>query len=246
VREAIQQLQELQRLDLELAEHRKISADYPADLAGLDEEQQREEAGLLAKRAELQELQKERRRKEGALSDGEEQLKKSQVKLNQVKTNKEYEATLKEIEALRHRNSDLEGEVLLLYDRVEAAEKGLKESERAGQEFGRAMAEKKRALAEGKVRAEAAAAELEVRREQAAALLGHELGHYARLRKALGDPVVVAAENETCTACDTRVPAQLYIQVLKQEQFIHCPHCSRYLVHAPVAKNLPPVTADDD
>ena len=246
MREAIEGLQELQRLDQDLAERQKISADYPADLAGLEEAYQREKAELEGKRAGLVELQKRRRHQEGALSDGEEQLKKSQVKLNQVKTNKEYEATLKEIEGLRQKNSALEEEVLLLYDEVEAAEKGLKESERAWGEFEGDSVEKKGALLERKSRAEAEAAELGGRREQLAARLGPELGVYERLRKALGDPVVVPAENETCTACDCRVPAQLYNQVLRNEQIIHCPHCSRYLVHAPVARNPAPAEADDD
>jgi len=244
--ELIERLQELQRLDQDLAERRKVSADYPADLAGLEEEYRQRKAGLEGKRAELQELQKERRRKEGALSDGEEQLKKSQVKLNQVKTNKEYEATLKEIEALRRKKSAWEEEILLLYDEIEAAEEQLKESERAWREFEGEVAEKKQALLERKSQAEAGAAELEGKREQLAALLGPELGHYERLRRALGDPVVVPAENETCTACDCRVPAQLYNQVLRKEQLIHCPHCSRYLVHAPVARNVAPAEDSDD
>jgi uncharacterized protein len=246
VLEAIERLQELQRLDSALAERQKISADYPADLAILEEEYNREKAGIEGKRTELMELQKRRRHQEGALSDGEEHLKKSQVRLNQVKTNKEYEATLKEIEALRQKNSGLEGEILLLYDEVEAAEKRLKESERVWKDFEVELSEKKRTLAEVKARAEVEAAELLGRREQLAAGLGPELAHYDRLRKALGDPVVVPAENEGCTACDCKVPAQLYNQILKNEQIIHCPHCSRYLVHAPVARNVAPVMDDDD
>jgi len=244
--EAIERLQELQRLDLALAERQKIGGDYPAALAGLEDEFNREKAGLEGKRAALQELQKKRRHQEGALADGEEQLKKSRVKLNQVKTNKEYEATLKEIEGLRHKNSALEEEVLLLYDEVEAAEKQLKESERVWREFEVAAAGRRRVLDEAKVRAEAEAAELLSRREQLAPLLGAELAHYERLRKGLGNPVVVPAESETCMACDTRVPAQLYNQILRNEQIIHCPSCSRYLVHAPVARNVAPTEDSDD
>ena len=244
--EAIERLQELQRLDSALAERRKLVADYPADLGGLEEEFQREKAGLEGMRAGLQELQKKRRHQEGALADGEEQFKKSQVKLNQVKTNKEYEATLKEIEALRQKNSALEEEVLLLYDEVEAAEKQLQERERTWRAFELTNAEQRKTLAEQKTRAETEAAELEQQRALVAGQLGSELNHYERLRKGLGNPVVVPAENETCTACDTRVPAQLYNQILKNEQIIHCPSCSRYLVHAPVARNTAPAEDKDD
>jgi hypothetical protein len=245
--EAIEQLQALQALDLQLEECRKLVEGFPADLAALEQEHAREQSAMEQEREGLAQLQKDRRRKEGGLQDGEAQLKKSQAKLNAVKTNKEYEATLKEIEGLRGKNSALEEEILLLYDEIEAAEAKLQEREKTWQDYERKFQEGKRALAERRDQAEAEAKELAARRAELTARLAEsELALYERLRRSLGDPVVVPAEKEVCTACNRMMPAQLYIQVLKNEQVIHCPHCGRYLVHLPVPANLPSPEPEDD
>ena len=245
--EAIEQLQALQALDLQLGACRKLVDGFPAGLAALEEERAREGSALEQEREGLGQLQKERRRKVGGLQDGEEQLKKSQAKLYAVKTNKEYEATLKEIEGLRGKNSALEEEILLLYDQIEAAEAKLKEREKAWQDYERKFQEEKRTLTEHRDRAETEAQELEARRAELTPRLSEsELGLYERLRRSLGDPVVVPAEKEVCTACNRMMPAQLYIQVLKNEQVIHCPLCGRYLVHSPVPANVPAAEPEDD
>ncbi|NIV99151.1 hypothetical protein GWN26_08395, partial [Candidatus Saccharibacteria bacterium] len=53
-------------------------------------------------------------------------IKKSEAKLSSVKTNKEYQSSLKEIEDLKKKNSSLEDDMIEFLDRIEEAEKALK------------------------------------------------------------------------------------------------------------------------
>lgn len=244
--EIMERLQALQALDLRLGECRRLVDNYPADLAALETEQAEKRKEMEQEREKLARLQTERRRKEGALQDGEEQLKKSQAKLHAVKTNKEYEATLKEIELLRQKNSALEEEILLLYDQIEAKEKEVREKERDWSAADRNLEEQKQALTARRDQALAEAKELEARRPELTSQLSEsELAHYERLRRSLGDPVIVPAEKEVCTWCNCRMPAQLFIQLLKHEQVIHCPHCGRYLVPVAASANLSPAGAEN-
>lgn len=246
MQEVIERLAALQGLDAELGARRKIIADFPAAWQELEQEAAREQAALAEKRGQLESLKKELRRKEGGLQDGEEHIRKSYGKLNEVKTNKEYEATLKEIDGQKQRNSALEEEILLLFDQIEAAEAALQENERTSKAFAQEMAGRKNELQAEKTQAEAEAAELEGRRGALAAQFDALLlAQYERLKKGLGD-AVVAAVNETCTACNRMLPAQMYNQVLKKNQIVHCPACGRFLVSAgpgPGASPAPPTDA---
>ena len=61
--------------------------------------------------------------KEQELEGEKAQVKKVETKLTEVKTNKEYQAMLKEIEAARAGNDKTEEEVLVLLERVEELKK---------------------------------------------------------------------------------------------------------------------------
>ncbi len=72
----------------------------------------------------IDELEKERRKKEKELEVDKEKIKKLEVRLYDVKTNKEYQALLKEIEAAKEANDRTEEDVLVLMDKVEDLKKG--------------------------------------------------------------------------------------------------------------------------
>ena len=78
----------------------------------------------------LKETQKTIRTKEGALNDEMEHLKKTQVKLNVVKTNKEYSAVLSEIESIKKNKDKFEEEIIILLDTTELIKKKINESKK--------------------------------------------------------------------------------------------------------------------
>ncbi len=70
-------------------------------------------------RSKLDLANKAHRDKEDALKKGLEGLKKTKERLLEVKTNKEYQAMLKEIENINEKNSHIEDEIIRLLEEID-------------------------------------------------------------------------------------------------------------------------------
>ena len=67
----------------------------------------------------LEALKKEHRQQEANLISNADKIKRAKGRLIEVKTNKEYEATLKEIETIKEVSGRIEDEIIRLLDEVE-------------------------------------------------------------------------------------------------------------------------------
>ena len=76
--------------------------------------------------------------KESELKQGQEKLRKAKARLLEVKTNKEYQAMLAEIETLEKGNGRIEEEILVLYDRIDEKRGSLKTTRRISSNIGAA------------------------------------------------------------------------------------------------------------
>ncbi|MBT8342007.1 MAG: hypothetical protein HKP58_05320, partial [Desulfatitalea sp.] len=72
---------------------------------------------------QLETLQKQYRADEGEVKRIESAIARSNEKLSSVKTNKEYQSMLKEIDELTLKKSDMEDRLLAMLDDIEAAER---------------------------------------------------------------------------------------------------------------------------
>ena len=90
---------QVQSVDMRTAESEKKKAVIPQRIAEMDREIEETRERLVKAKELIDELDKERKKKEKELDVEKEQVKKSEAKLYDVKTNKEYQALLKEIEA---------------------------------------------------------------------------------------------------------------------------------------------------
>jgi len=184
-----------------------------------------------AKREEFDRSRRELARKEGELKDGEERINRLQAKLNQVKTNKEYDAALKEIEDQKKKNGLLEEDILRLYDEVEAAESKKKELEDAWKEKAAEFDARAGELDELEKAAGDELAKIEAERDAIkASLPAAVIEHYEKVKNHSGSGVA-RTDKEVCHGCYRHIPAQTYNLVLKGQDFISCPNCHRYLVH---------------
>ena len=77
----------------------------------------------------MESLRKRRREKDAQLQVGQERLKRTRERLFEVKTNKEYQSMLKEIEIFEGKNSRMEDEVISLLDELDRLETALKAKE---------------------------------------------------------------------------------------------------------------------
>ena len=107
MKEQLELLIQLQELDLQLNQHKEEQKNLPekVQIAQKSLDQAKETLSLLKNALDL--LNKERKEKEQALQTSEEKITKLKGRLTELKTNKEYQAHLLEIEAkalrkLRH------------------------------------------------------------------------------------------------------------------------------------------------
>ena len=107
---------ELQNITFEMDKLAAGRVDLPQEIGRLDEELASVARELKEDEERVETLKANHKAKETALKDGIEQVKKAKSRLLEVKTNKEYEATLKEIDVLHEKNSTVEDEIIQMLE----------------------------------------------------------------------------------------------------------------------------------
>ena len=159
-----------------------------------------------------------------------ERIKRSQLKLLEIKTNKEYQALLKEIEMGKEHNSQREEEIIRMLDEIDRLKvdyAGMVESAR----------KEKREIEEeqAKIREQMAITEQHITqwqrgREKTVGELDPELvKRYTTLKERRNGIAVVLVKDEGCQGCFVNIPPQLYNEVQKNKEIIVCPNCQRIL-----------------
>ena len=230
MKEQLDLLWELQRIDLELKSIKESQEGFPREVRRLEEKQRVETEKIQKEKEKIEGLEKERRRKEGQLSLEQEKIKKTEGKMFEVKTNKEYQALLTEIDSLKGANSREEEEILQLLDEIDELKKSLSKREKEIATTLTKIEGEKRVLQERMARDQEILKKQMARREVVTRRL--EATHYrlyntlTERRKGVG---VVSAKQETCQGCYVNVPPQLFIEVQKNNDIIRCPNCNRIL-----------------
>ncbi len=181
-------------------------------------------------REQLEALRKRRKEKDNQLQMGQETLKRTRERLLEVKTNKEYQSMLKEIETFETKNSHMEDEIISLLDELDVLEKEMKTNEAELDEQRRRYEEDKAEMAK---ELNSIAEELdicarkseEIRKKIPAELLRK----YEQIKNATRGVAVVAVWKEVCDGCHMSIPPQLYNELQKSNELITCPNCNRII-----------------
>ena len=113
----------LQKIDTQIYALCREKEEIPRMFEKLKEIAEEEKLKIKDAEDDLKALQVKRKDKEIDLASKEENIKKLQTQLFQIKTNKEYTAMQKEIEGLKADNSVLEEEILLMMEEQDKAKK---------------------------------------------------------------------------------------------------------------------------
>jgi predicted nucleic acid-binding Zn-ribbon protein len=228
--EDMRRLVRLQSLMIQADGIQEQIAAIPQQVARLEKELLAVQAEVEKEKSSLSDLQKERRRLEMELMGVETKIQKYQAQLAEVKTNKEYQAMLHEIEACRTERARLDEQILL---DMEAADKAgsatkvhddrLAQRRRETDKGKQALHDRLAALKTDKAANEADQASL---RGSIAALYLDPFLKVARQRKGLA---LVAVREELCGGCHVRVMPKLIQQVRRSTGLIPCDSCKRFL-----------------
>ena len=224
-------LVKLQDLDIRSRALNTKLAEFPSVCASLERRLDNYNADLLSKEEHLDVLKKRYREAENQIQDLTAQIAKSDEKLHAVKTNKEYQSSLKEIEDLKAKISEIEDGMLEDLEEIESAEVEVKRAQQEIEDVRINIAEELESI---NAEAEQDRRELEGVEEQyaqrTADIQGPLLSKYETIRAKQPDEVAVCEViDAVCQGCNVNIPPQLFNELQRRSKLILCPKCMRIL-----------------
>ena len=230
MREQLALLIELQKMESTAGSITARKKDLPVQMAELETKFKEYHAGVETMREQLEGLRKRRRDKDNQLRMGQETLKRVRERLLDVKTNKEYQSILKEIETFETKNSHMEDEIISLLDELDLLEKAVKTREEELEAQCRRYEEDKAKMTE---ELSSFAGELGVCARKSGELRKNIsadiLRKYEQIKNAARGVAVVSCWKEICNGCHMSIPPQLYNELQKSVVLVTCPNCSRII-----------------
>jgi hypothetical protein len=230
LKDQLELLWELQKIDLDLKHIKEERERYPREIKKLDEKMSIEKERLQTEKGKVDLLEKERREKERQLSSSQEKIKKTEGRMSEVKTNKEYQALLTEIETIKGASSREEEEILQVLEEIDELKKDLSKREKEVAVLLEKIEAEKKVIQERTAQDETAWKEQMERREVLSKKIESKLNKlYNTLKEKRQGVGVVNVRQETCQGCFVHIPPQMFIEVQKNNEIIRCPNCNRIL-----------------
>lgn len=228
--EQLKHLVELQALEDKKKQLIRDSEATPKRIAEIENEFENYEREYLAKKAEYDHAKKTHRSIEQSIADQETKIARSKHRMTEVKTNKEYQAILKEIEDIKKDIAAKEDEALELMERIEALDREIKGSEKEFKGRKQKADEEKLVLQEESERVNSRleslmSVETKVREKLEPGILKK---CDFLLQKQAG-VAVAPVDGGVCLVCHLNIPPQKFNELQRNEAILQCPHCHRFL-----------------
>lgn len=236
----LESLRQLQTIDSQLWRLRAEQRRKPLELEAAKQELAQQQSKAQAFDANVKEVQMAQKQKEMDLAAKEGAIKKLQMQLSQVKTNKEYSAMQHEIDQHRADISLLEEQILTCMDGIEQAAREAKAQ--AAQ-----VAQRQAVLKQEEARVAAEVAELERRigaleaqRQTMTPQVDRQaLSVYERVLANREGLAMVPLVDESCGGCHMMQPPQVINEVYLKAKLVTCENCNRILYVDESAVNTP-------
>jgi hypothetical protein len=231
IRQQIRLLVSLQEAELEVRKLKNALNQVDQRITELDSRLNEYSIAVETSQVRIREVTNSSRTLESDLQTIQSRIAKSQEKLRTIKTNKEYQSALKEIEDLGAMASKVEDAILTGLEHMESAQKELQAHQaRLQAQAGRIRSEKESVLQES----EETAGRLKQMEAEVLRLGGQIapdiLGLYRRVQAKKTDGVgIVAASASVCRGCHVNIPPQMYNELQRVDRLKNCPNCDRII-----------------
>jgi hypothetical protein len=230
VNSQLQLIIELQKFDLRIFQIQDAQRKAPELLKAVESPLQEILTRLQTLKNTGETLVKQQRSAERELATQEDLLHKVRSRLSELKTNKEYQAHLLEIEQARKKKDSIEESVLETMARVEENTQAIKELEEQAQEA-------QNVFNAEKVRVEGQISELvnelnELEGQQKIVADTVEkplLARYNGLKTRRKGFAVAEVQDGACGGCRLQLPPQLVAEVRRGDELMDCSYCHRIL-----------------
>lgn len=224
-------LVKLQKIETEAVKLETILQQTPVRIAELDHQLQEYVQSIEEEEKVIGELNKSYRTYESDVQMNLGKIQKSQEKLRSVKTNKEYQSSLKEIEDIKAKNSKIEDEMLEFLEQIEKAEKDLNERKQHYSQILDDMNLEKETIARAADTCRQKLTELASDRSAITDALETSIFDiFCRVKAKQADAVAIAeVKDAVCQGCNLNIPPQLYIELQHRNSLKNCPNCERII-----------------
>ena len=223
-------LLKLQENEMESATVQSRLDKLPGQMAALDAKAKGSEKIVSDVSERLRELQQMFRAQESETKSVQSSIAKSEEKLRAVKTNKEYQSSLKEIEDLAASLSAIEDRMLACLEEIDEIEASLSEKKGELQRILRDIEGEKehiRQSADGiQQRIDGL---VDARRHIIAATDSELLKLYEIVKKNIGSTAIALVKSAVCMGCHVNLPPQMFNELLRFDKVFYCPHCERLI-----------------
>ena len=222
----------LQEIDIRIRELEKDRQQIPSRLKEIETILGGKGSELSEERNQLDEAEMSRRLLEGDLKAEKEKIKKWEARLTEIRSNRDYQALSREIEAARKANLGIEDEILKKMQEIEDLKTSISQKEQDINGLSEGLSAERSELEE-KLRSinDKIAGEEQLRAQAKQAVEDRWLRQYDTIRKRRDGVAVVAVLDEHCQGCFMGIPPQLYNIVLKGERIETCPYCHRIVYY---------------
>lgn len=233
MKERYAQLWALQQVDSELKTLTARLESIPARVAELKRAAADLKAGLESARAGIIEHRKQYKLAEVDLKGAEEKINGYSVQLYSAKTNEQYKAFLKEIEAQKKLKSEIEDRMIVVMEEIEVLDRQAKSDEGKFAELDADTARKVGLLEAEQSQLQAAVDERRGQREKLLAEIPADLlKRYDRIRQSKAGIAIATVQKERCGGCLSPIPAQRIVEIERMDRLYICEACGRILITA--------------
>ncbi|MGH7232853.1 MAG: zinc ribbon domain-containing protein [Nitrospiraceae bacterium] len=235
---------ELQALDLRLLEIKEQDRKIPVLLQAAETPLQEARQHLQQITVSVEALTKERRDRERDLESHEAQVGKLRARLMELKTNKEYQAHLFEIEMANKKKGGIEEQILTLMERIDTQQEEANHVTVRAADAERVFAQERLRLEELGAGLRAELSQLDIKHKEVAALIDKNLlSRYTKLKAMRKDLALAPIRNGICVGCRLQLPPQLVAEVKRSDELQTCTYCHRILYWEGESLSVPTPTA---
>jgi len=231
MQQVLSSLLDLQEIDEQLGELDRSKVYLPEIIENINSEMRKLEKELDENQNKYTEAQIQLKQIELDIEADKESLGKYQNQMKVIKTNKEYDALVAEIDSIKQKISDNEDETLRLMGVVDESSENIEELKVKLEE-----AKKNNQTHLENLRSELNSLESKIKdkkqlRQQLTKSLDRKaLTVYERIRKGKGGMAVVPLRKKACGGCFKQIPPQMVQQIRRGDRIYTCDSCGRILI----------------
>jgi predicted nucleic acid-binding Zn-ribbon protein len=181
--------------------------------------------------------QKKRRELEGEVAVIKNKIATYKRQLNEVKTNKEYTALLKEIEEAQKKVDDMEEQIIVALLEADEIEKEIQQAQENFMKEEARYLKEKEAILQRQQECQNKLKELEKRKEELVAVIAQDqLALYNRIAEKKSGIAISFVTDDFCSMCHVRIRPQVLNELYDMKKIYLCENCGRILYLSPERK----------